>query len=79
MTEKLIVERSADGGLLVQLITSVGKNGELVIAKQLPPGPGLAQTPLLELQADLMAEALVLLQSTLAAARLVARRNPKAP
>lgn len=79
MTERLTVESTADGGLIVQMTTALGSEGHMVIELRRPADPGLKHMQLLELQADLMARALELLQAKLLAARRLDSRPPTLP
>ena len=76
MTERLVIDRAADGGLMLQMTTALGTEGHLVIELHRPATPELRQMPLLELQADLMARALELLQQKLQAARRLDGQPP---
>lgn len=77
MNEELNILRTDDGGLLITLTTTLADEGHLVIRRKLPRSPNLGQMQILELQADLMDRALVLLQQKLQAARRIDRQQTK--
>ena len=76
MTERLVIERATDGGLDVEMTTTVGDIGELTVRKHFPRAPDLSQHRVLELQADLLQEAVALLTHKLQASRRLDRDAP---
>lgn len=79
MTERLVIDRTDDGDVLLQMTTALGTEGHLIIELRRPASQELRQMPMLELQADLMARALELLKQKLAAARRLDGQPPTLP
>ena len=63
--EKLVLERNPGEPLRITLTTELGGNATLVITKVMPLSSDLGQMQVLQLQADLMQEALKQLQQKL--------------
>lgn len=76
MTEQLTITRTDDGGLRVELQTKAGPNGWLTFTQLLPRAADLSQHRILELQADLLQEAVAVLQRKLQSARLLDAAAP---
>lgn len=79
MTELLNITRTNAGGLEVTMETGDLPQPQLRLTVQFPPGQALMHMPLLELQADLMAQAVAELERRIQVARRLLGQPPIPP